>query len=102
MVFVLAFTCLICDMFLTGSEIIMQDKGNLMFLTGNTEIFTEMASRLAGKASEFTQKISNHSLNCLSISLHTRFVDCNQRLVKVFNYTAKTTPREFNFYLSSF
>ena len=44
-------------MFLTGSEILMQDKGNLMFLTENAEIFTEMASRLAGKTSAFTQKI---------------------------------------------
>ena len=55
MVFVLAFPCFICDIFSTGSEILMQDKGNLMFLTENTEIFTEMASRLAGKALGFTQ-----------------------------------------------
>ena len=60
-VFVLVFRCFIRDMFPTGSEILMQENGNLVLLTENKEIFTGIAIRLAGNTSGFTPgKKFNH------------------------------------------
>ena len=102
MVFVLVFPCFLCKLFSTGSQILMLDNGNLIFLTKNTDLHRDGQSLGWKGVSIYLENPITECLNCLSMILHSRFVKWNERLVKIFNYTAKPIPWGFNFYLSSF